>query len=244
MAVLSTLQDFPFEECIQAVKDAERFDDFDAFYAHVVDSLPQNSPQTRKRYASLVMRWFFPDRLLNGLLPTAWQVYRDEQLLQELARVTILEVEPVIARFITKVVFPIPTGEPFPNTLARDYITDTFGAFKRQSYSRLLTSVRHLGFLKRNGTNWNIAAIATPMNGLLLLLHTRLAPTPRIVRVCDLFEQPCVSFLGFRDQEAVRRTLREAASAGLLARYSIVDELEQLTTRYAADEYIARKCRL
>jgi ATP-dependent Lon protease len=51
---VSTLQDFPWEESIQAVKDSLRFHAYPAFAEHVFHTLPQNSPQTRRRYANLI----------------------------------------------------------------------------------------------------------------------------------------------------------------------------------------------
>ena len=41
-----------------------------------------------------------------------------------------------------------------------------------------------------------------------------------------------------------RTTLRAAERAGLIARYSIVDELEQITTRYSFDDYLHNALRL
>jgi hypothetical protein len=42
----------------------------------------------------------------------------------------------------------------------------------------------------------------------------------------------------------VRHILRDAAAAGLLARYTIVDQLEQITTRYAYTDYLSQRLRL
>jgi len=241
---LSTLQDFPYAEGRQAVKDSLRFADFAPFYADMVDHLPQNSPATRKRYASLVVRWFFPERQLGGLLPTIWQTYGDDQLLHEVARVTTLETEPVIARFVTDVILPIPPGTSFSRELTRNYVTATYGAFKANSYQRLLTSVAILGFLRRNGSAWSVAAVPPPANALLILLHARLAPTPRIIRLADLLAAPFWRYLGLRSEDDVRHILRDAAAAGLLARYTIVDQLEQITTRYAYTDYLSQRLRL
>ena len=241
----STLQGFPLEAGIQAIKDSVNFTDFEAFYRHLLESLPQNSPGTRKRYASLVVRWLFPDRKLGGILPRAWQTYRDDQLLLELARVTVLEVEPVIARFVTEVVQSMPVGEDFDQAQARDFITGIYGAFKQDSYKRLLFSTKHLGFLERMSSNdWIVAAVPLPADALLILLHARLAPTPRIVRLSDLLAEPFWRYLGLRQPDEVRAILHDAHAAGLLARYSTVDQLEQVTTRYTLDEYLGRALRL
>ena len=241
----STLQDFPLEAGIQAIKDSVNFTDFEEFYRHVLESLPQNSPETRRRYASLVVRWLFPDRKLGGILPLAWQTYGDDQLLLELARVTVLEVEPVIARFVTEVIQSLPVGQVFDQAQARDFITGTYGAFKQNSYKRLLFSTKHPGFLERMSSNdWIVAAVPLPADALLILLHARLAPTPRIVRLSDLLAEPFWRYLGLREPDEVRAILHDAHAAGLLARYSTVDQLEQVTTRYTLEEYLGRALRL
>lgn len=241
----STLQDFPLEAGIQAIKDSVNFTDFEVFYRHLLENLPQNSPETRKRYASLVVRWLFPERKLGGILPRAWQAYRDDQLLLELARVTVLEVEPVIAQFVTGVIQSLPVGQDFNPAQARDFITSMYGAFKQNSYKRLLFSTKRLGFLERlNSNNWIVAAVQPPADALLILLHARLAPTPRIVRVSDLLAEPFWRYLGLRQPDEVRAILHDAHAAGLLARYSTVDQLEQVTTRYTLEEYLGRVLRL
>ncbi|MGA9350652.1 MAG: hypothetical protein WBW48_17865 [Anaerolineae bacterium] len=240
----STLQDFPYSAGLQAIKDSLAFDDFDAFYRHLLDGLPQNSPETRRRYASLVTRWFFPHHELRGLLPRVWQAYHDDQLLHELTRVTTLEMEPLIARFVTDVIFPISPGQPFQTATARDYVVATYGIYKKNSRERLLNTVRLLGFLARYDGRWVVAAIPRPANALLVLLHARLAPTPRIVRVADLLAAPFWQYLGFRQADEVRAVLHDAQAAGLIARYTMVDQLEQITTKYTLDAYLETALRL
>lgn len=240
----STLQDFPYKAGIQAIKDSLDFSDFDAFYQHVLHSLPQNSPETRRRYASLVTRWFFPERTLGGLLPRVWAAYRDEALLLELVRVTTLETEPVIAGFVTDIVYATPPGQVFDLAFARDFIVATYGTYKEDSYKRLHLTARQLGFLARHDSDMLVPWMPTPANGLLILLHARLAPTPRIVRIADLLAAPWWRYLGYRSAAEVRATLREAERTGLIARYSIVDELEQITTRYSFEDYLDNALRL
>lgn len=240
----STLQSFPYAAAIQVVKDSLAFTDFDEFYQHLLHSLPQNSSETRRRYASLVIRWFFPEHQLNSLLPRVWQAYYDDELMKQVARTLILENEPVIARFVTDMLFPIPPGEPLPPGLGRDYIVTTFGSFKQDSYERLLTTVHRLDFLARNGQGWTVAAVPSPVDGLLILLHDRLAPTPRIVRVADLLATPWWRYLGLRTADDLRAALRTAHAAGLIARYSVVDDLEQITTRYPLTDYLGQAMRL
>ena len=242
----STLQSFPLEAGIQAIKDSVNFTDFEAFYSHLLESLPQNSPETRKRYASLVVRWLFPDRKLGGILPLAWQTYRDDQLLLELARVTVLEVEPVIARFVTEVIQSMPVGQDFDSGAGERFhhrpirgvqagFVQSFTRFNQGSSAFLRGSTISPGVL---------LPYYRPADALLILLHARLAPTPRIVRLSDLLAEPFWRYLGLRQPDEVRAILHDAHAAGLLARYSTVDQLEQVTTRYTLEEYLGRALRL
>jgi len=240
----ATLQDFPYEAALQAIKDSLKFTDFPALQQHLLDNLPQNSPVTRQRYANLIIRWFFPDHQLGGLLPRVWQAYGDERILRDLTRVTILEIEPVIARFVTDVILLLPSGAVLPANTARDYIVSTYGGYKKNSHSRLLLAARYLGFLDKANRDWIVAADERPATALLLWLHAKMAPTPRIVRLSDLLAMTFWRFLGFREADHVRSVLRDAEAAGLIARYSVVDQLEQLTTRHTLDAFLRSAYRL
>jgi hypothetical protein len=240
----STLQDFPLAAGMQAIKDSLSFTDFIAFYRHLQDDLPQNSPETRHRYASLIVRWFFPDHELESLLARAWQAYGDDYLLVELIRIAVLEIEPVVARFVTELVQPLLPGDNIDSVAIRDYVTTVYGAHKQNSHKRLLTTANALGFIEHRASGWVVAAVRPPADGLLILLHARLAPTPRIVRLSDLLGDPFWRYLGLRQSDQVRRILHDADAAGLLARYSTVDQLEQVTTRYTLEYYLSRALRL
>ena len=239
-----TLQDFPLQASIQAVKASAGFKSYGDFYHYMLDHLPQNSPETRRRYASLVGKRYFPGLSLDSLLPRVWKAYRDEQILVDLMRVMALEAEPVIARFVLDKVWPLAVGQLFDAPVARAFIKDTFGVFKKQSYKRLLLTVRHLGFLGRYNGELVVEEIPTPANALLILLHDRLAPTPRIVRLGEVLDTTWWRFLGLKTAGAMRHILRGAEAAGLISRYTTVDELEQVTTRFTRDDYIVQARRL
>jgi hypothetical protein len=83
-----------------------------------------------------------------------------------------------------------------------------------------------------------------PKNSFIFLLHARLAPAPRIVRLNEIAEAVWWRYLGLRGEDQVRDVLREAESAGLIARFAKVDELEQVTTRYSQLQYIHQSLRL
>jgi len=240
----STLQDFPWEESVQAVKDSLRFDSYPTFAEHVFNTLPQNSPQTRNRYTSLIGRWFFPDRQLPGLPGRVWAAYTDENILRDVMRVCVLSQEPVIAAFIEQFVLPAPPGTELQASLFRTYIEETYGEFKRQSHQRLTRTLRELGFIARIGQTWFTQTISRPTTAFLILLHERFAPTPRIVSLVHILADPLWWQTGYHAPDEVRETLHDAAAAGLIARFVTVDQLEQITTRYTLDEWLDRRLRL
>lgn len=240
----STLQDFPLAASIQAVKASADLASYNEFYRYLLEHLPQNSPQVRERYAELIGRRYFPGLALDGLLPKVWRAYRDEALLADLMRVSALEAEPVIARFLLGDVWPLTPGQTFDPEVARAFIQETYGVFKQNSFRRLLGTISQLGFLGHYNREWVVQEIPLPADALLILLHDRLAPTPRIVRVSEILDPDWWRFLGVRSADTVRGVLRQAEMTGLIARYAIVDELEQITTRFSRDDYIAQARRL
>jgi len=241
---VSTLQDFPWEESIQAVKDSLRFDSYPVFMEHVFDTLPQNSPQTRRRYTNLIGRWFFPDRQLPSLPSQVWAAYTDEKILRDVMRVYVLSQEPVVATFIERFILPTPPGTELPAHVFRTFIEEIYGELKENSRKRLTRTLRELGFIARVGQTWFSHAIPRPATAFLILLHARFAPTPRIVSLAQILADPLWWQIGYHAPDEVRETLHGAAAAGLIARFVTVDQLEQITTRYTSDEWLARRLRL
>lgn len=241
---VSTLQDFPWEGSIQAVKDSLRFDSYPAFVEYVFSTLPQNSPQTRRRYTNLIGRWFFPDRQLPSLPGRVWAAYGDDTLLRDVMRACALSQEPVVATFIERFILPAPSGTELQSGVFRTYIEETYGEVKRQSRERLTRTLRELGFIARLGQTWFTQTISRPTTAFVILLHERFAPTPRIVSLVQILADPLWWQIGYHAPDEVRETLHDAATAGLIARFVTVDQLEQITTRYTLDEWLTGRLRL
>ncbi len=103
-----------------------------------------------------------------------------------------------------------------------------------------------MGFATRVSGKLVTQEIPRPANALLILIHSQLAPTPRIVRLEDLFTSPSPTLpfwklLGIREEKTVREILHEAEVAGLINKYATVDQLEQITTAFSFGEYLERK---
>ena len=80
---------------------------------------------------------------------------------------------------------------------------------------------------------------------LLLLTHSIFTPGgPRTVELRRLLAGPYWKYLGFKSEDAVRAVFREADAAGILGKYVVADQLEQITTRWSLDELLANKPKL
>lgn len=101
-----------------------------------------------------------------------------------------------------------------------------------------------MGFISPATKGVIVQPIPLPDNSFLLALHARLAPTPRIVRISDILGAAFWKLIGIRDEATVRSILRDANAKGFIAKYTIMDQLEQITTRYSFDEYLTKAFRL
>ena len=244
VAKYPTIQGFPWKDSIDAVKASEDFQNFDDFYKYLIESLPQNSLLTRQKYAELIVRRFFPEKTLSELTPRVWQVYHDEKILTDLMRLSALEAEPAIAEFVLEELFDRMPGSIITTEMVKNYIIETFGEYKKDSYQRLLKVCRYFGFLSKHDGDHYVMSIPLTENAFIILLHDRLARTPRIVRISEISESKWWRKLGLRDLDYVRSILRKAEAARIISRFVKVDDLGQITSRYSRDEYLERALRL
>jgi len=66
----------------------------------------------------------------------------------------------------------------------------------------------------------------------------------RTVELRNLVANPFWKYLGFKSEDGVRALLREADAAGLVGKYVVADQLEQVTTCFTLDELLQRRVRL
>jgi hypothetical protein len=240
----SSIQSIAWETGLEAVKASVGFPDFDAFRTHLNNNLRQNSDEVRKRYSSLILNRLFPEKSLDGINPKIWFKYQDEKILEDIARLTTLEAEPVIAKFVLEQILVLPPGTIIENFVIQDYISSVFGVFKKDSYNRLRSAIIHMGFASAVSKGIMVQPISLPDNAFLLALHARLAPSPRIVRLSDILSATFWKLMGIREEGSVRSILQDANAKGFIAKYAIVDQLEQITTRYSFEEYLSKTFRL
>ena len=123
-----------------------KFTNFEDFRINLLNNMRQNAEMVRQRYTSLIILRLFPERSLNGIAPKSWASYHDDKILEDIARLTTLEAEPVISKFVLEHILAVPHGTEIENSSIKDYISSEYGVFKKDSYTRLRQALVHMGF--------------------------------------------------------------------------------------------------
>jgi hypothetical protein len=241
-----TLQDVLLPEGLLALKLAQEVKSPEELQDLLVKRLGQNSIETRRRYAQSIGRWFFPDGL-TGLLPRAWHAYQDEAIALDLLRWSYLHQEPIMGGCVAEALFPCETGLAMPATYFDKFLHDHLGeAAPEKTRERLKSNLKKIGFLERaKGKPDRPLPVVTQKTSFLILLHHLFAAKAvRTVELKNLLANPFWKYLGHKSEDAVRAVLREADAAGLVGKYVVADQLEQVTTCFTLDEFLERRARL
>ena len=240
------IQDLLFSEGLLAARLAHDADTLVALQGQLISQLPQNSLETRTRYAQSLLKWFFPDGL-SSLLPRVAAAYRDEAITADILRCSYLMAEPIVGACVADCLFPLDVGMRVPGDYLDRFLKRHLGEEPpANTRKRLKTNLMRLGFLERNKgqTDQLLPVSPTPTATLLLLHHLFAKDAPRTVELRHLFAHPFWMYLGYKSQDAVRQVLRAADVAGLIGKYVVADQLEQVTTCYSLDELLDRRARL
>ena len=244
--VRKSIQDVLIAEGLLALKIAHEATSPEQLQEILMKRLGQNSAETRRRYAQSILKWFFPDGL-DGLLPRAWRAYQDEAISNDLLRWSYLSQEPIMGRCVAEALFPCENGLAMPTTYFDKFLQDSFGEpAPEKTRERLRINLKRIGFLERaKGKPDRLVPVVTQKTSLLILVHHLFAAKAvRTVELRNLFAKPFWKFLGYKSEDAVRIVLREADAKGLIGKYVVADQLEQITTCVTLDELLERKVRL
>jgi len=241
-----TLQDLLFAEGLLAVRLSTSLDTFEDLHSQLVAHLHHNSLETRSRYARSILKWFFPDRV-GSLVRQLWAVYNDENIASDILRYLYLVAEPIMGACVSEALYPLAEGILIPaHYLDRFLREHLVGEPSPKTRQRLKTNLMKLGFLARaRGKPDRLQPVIPTPTAFLILLHHLFAPNgPRTVELHRLFANPFWQYLGFKSEDTVRAVLRSADAAGVLGKYVVADQLEQVTTCLTLDDILARKIRL
>ena len=241
-----TLQDLLFAEGLLAARLSVPLDSLEVLQSQLIHHLHQNSLETRTRYAQSILKWFFPDGV-GSLMRNVWAAYNDESVASDILRYLYLASEPIMGACVAEALYPLEEGMLIPahyfDRFLRDHLS---GEPPPKTRQRLKTNLMKLGFLARARSKPDRLNLVIPTNiAFLILLHHLFAPNgPRTVEVRHLFANPFWKYLGFKSEETVRAVLRVADAAGVLGKYVVADQLEQVTTCLTLHDIFVQKVRL
>lgn len=229
---------------IYAIKLSSEFSDFKSFRSELEKTLPVNSSYVKLRRTRDILKWFFPSLSLDNLLTKVWTFYKNEKLLRELMCYQYLTVEPTVGEFIRDYIIPLQPGSNISLDYFKDFLLKKYGVVRPDPLSALRGACRDMGFLLASKNKLIVSQVPVPKTSLLILTHYLHAPSVRTIAIKEILSNYYWQYLGIRDPETVRKVFREADANGLIAKYVLADQLEQVTTRYPVDEFIERRLHL
>lgn len=238
---LSIPSDPCWKESIFGIKSSIRFSSFENFKKSLVENLPQNSANTRKRYTSYILTRFFPNQSLEQLSTMVWRSYHDENILEDIMRFEFLKRERLVGFFVERKLSAFAPGNLIPKEVFLDYLIEIYGEAKPKVVSRLTEILRSLGYLGYNKGKYFIPSVIPNKTSFLIILHYLFAKTIQTVALKDIEENPFWKYLRIPNLQIIRQILKEASANNLISKYIIADQLEQITTKYSLKEFIERK---
>lgn len=241
-----TIQDVLLDEGLIALKLSVGVESLAELQQRIVAELKQNSTETRTRYARSVLKWFFPDGI-HSLARRVWLAYQDVRIEMDVLRYLYLAAEPVMGLCVAESLYPLQPGMLIPPTYFDRFLKEFFSEQSpAKTTARLKSNLMRLGFLERmRGKPDRLKTMVFEKTSFLILVHHLFAPdAPRTIEMTRLLADPFWKYLGCKSEDAVRALLREADAAGLLGKYVVADQLEQVTTCFSLAEFLNRGVRL
>jgi len=241
-----SLQDLLLQEGVLAARLSAESSSLSQLQDELVERLAQNSLETRIRYAQSVLRWFFADGL-DGLARRTWAAYEDDKIETDILRYLYLSAEPIMGACVSEALYPVQEGMIIPPGYLDRFLTSFLTQIApANTKKRLKTNLMRLGFLARvRGKPDRLNPVVPTKTAFLIVLHYVFAPNgPRTTEMRHLLARPFWKYLGYKSEDAVRVVLREADALGLIGKYVVADQLEQVTTCLTLEEIFERKVRL
>jgi hypothetical protein len=241
-----TLQDLLFAEGLLAAQLSVGLASLEDLQSQLVHHLHQNSLETRTRYTRSVLKWFFPDGC-GSLVHNVWAAYNNESVVADILRYLYLVSEPIMGACVAEALYPLEEGMLIPADYFDQFLRNHFGEEPLpKTRQRLKTNLMKLGFLARaRGKPDRLRPVIPTNTAFFILVHHLFAPKgPRTVEMRYLFADPFWKYLGFKSEDAVRAVVRNADAVGVLGKYIVADQLEQVTTCLTLHDIFTRKVRL
>jgi hypothetical protein len=223
---------------ITEVESAELLTDAKA----IENMLYFNSKESRARYSLAITTRFkrLEHHNLQNLLDLAKASIYFETI-ENVWRVLFCKVEALFAQTYLELVWPRDPGSSLQRDEIRSYIETAFSKQSKKLYERLMSCFRQAGYLLPQGKqDLIIVGLANLEDALIISTHLLLAREPRTIKISEIEANPYWKFLGYKKFDHIRVAFRNAEAKGTIMRYAVVDHLEQITTRYAWSELLAK----
>ena len=239
------IQDLLLSEGLLAVRLSIGTSSVEELQQKLQQELHQNSAETRRRYSQYILRWFFWDGL-DGLARRTWQAFEDDQIEAIILRYLYLTAEPLVGSCVEKCLYPLEEGMLIPSSYFERYLRDALGEEPpAKTLKRLKTNLAKLGFIDRSTKGDRLNRLAVDKTAFLVVFHSIFsAAGPRTIELSRVLQNPFWKYLGFKSEQSVRAVLKEADASGLLGKYVVADQLEQVTTCFSLAEILKRRVRL
>jgi len=240
------IQDLLLEEGLWAVTRAHGHGSIESLEEDLLQNLKQQSEETRRRYVSSLIRWFFPNRQLASPASLVWQAYGDRGLTFEVLRVLYLKSEPIVGQCVEEFLYPISANAVIPASYFDSYLRSSLGDIPKKTRGRLTQNLRKLGFLAKAQPGRDLLHPLNPSATCLFLMFTYYFAQDevRTVEVPTVLADPFWKYLGLKSEDAVRKVFREANNQGVLAKYVVADRLELVTTFLTFAQCLQKRVRL
>ena len=203
-----------------------------------------NSIETRQRYGNAIYnRLFARDIRIGNTIIEVYKTYQNIDLVITLWRCLYFSVEPIIAQTYLDIIWPREPGTIITTGDIKNYIRSTWKEYGVKILQRINMSLTQSGVIRKQGKEYVITGFANLETAFLILLHLYMVKDKNTttISIVSIENHRFWKFLGYRSFEHVKVGLRKAEQAGWLTRYSKIDQLEQITTKYNLEELIHLK---
>jgi hypothetical protein len=206
-----------------------------------------NSEETRQRYGNAIYRRLFGhDELYGKTLINVARYYNDPVLVETLWRTIYFLIEPIPAKTYLDIIWLRTPGSMISSTEIKNYVRSQWKSLGAKVDERVSLSLKHSGVIRKHEKKFVISGFANLETSLLLMVHLLYVKESSAVTVSmtSIENNNFWKYLGYRSLDHVRVALRKAEHQGLLARYAIVDHIEQITTKYSLSSLISMKLQI
>lgn len=240
---VAVLQDMFWPENVAAAMLSDRFTDIEVFREAITDQVfAQPSPQTRNRYASYFIKWFLPSVTFAEPTAQCWRAFHDRAALEHVMRWQFISSNPLIAGFVDGRLTYVAPGEPVDD-LVDMYLAEQSGQINDKSRNRMKANLRKVGLLLLQDRRHYRIIPEVSTKAVAILLASLFAPQAQVVSLDRLVSDPWWKRLGLTDEAALRAKLLETVKDGLISRSLKMDTLDQITTRYSLEQFVAGEVR-